>query len=193
MAVAARLPKVKAPLPSPAIKITEVTTTTLIPPERIGRGDAPRGTEEEKRFGGQLRVLSSLAGPDEIPVGPLKTLRTRLIPEELRKTSKVGQAEAEIRGPASFRKLVFQPTPPSPPVGVEGEIELKFWVLPDGTVGRIVLIRRGNLTLETAAIQNVKQWKFDSLPLGVGVPEQWGTLRFRFLSPAAKTFPPAGR
>jgi hypothetical protein len=56
-------------------------------------------------------------------------------------------------------------------------------VLPDGTVGRVVLLVRGESSLEVAAIHNLKRWKFNSLPLGTRISDQWGTTRFRFLGP----------
>lgn len=186
MAHSARLPEVKALLPSaPATVPDLVAKSPLLPPDRIGRGKAPRGTPEGTRLGGEWRVPSPLSAA-QTPLGDrLKTLGDSLIREELLRAAKARPSEGEIGGPVASRDLVFRPPPPAAPVSAEGEIELKFWVLPDGTVGRIVLLRRGDLALEAAAIQNLKQWKFNSLPPDVRVPEQWGTLRFRFLSAAA--------
>ncbi|MFQ5691994.1 MAG: TonB family protein [Nitrospinota bacterium] len=195
MALTARLPDVKTPLPSPSIPVPEpVATAPLLPPERIGRGEAPQGTPEGTQSRGELRVPASLSDLEVDRLDGLKTLRERLIREELGKSTEAGPDETEIRGPAASRDLVFRPPQPTVPPEVEGEVELKFWVLPDGTVGRILLLRRGPLALEKAAVRNLKQWKFNSLPLGSGEPEQWGTVRFRFLSAAAGTrFPPQER
>ena len=191
MARSARVPQLEASLPPPSTVFLpdKPEEMSVVPPERIGRSDRPRGTPEGTRLGGKLRVRSP---PVRLRLGSsdkLKALRSRLIQEEIRRTAKAKPTSGEIRGPAASRQLVFRPPPPDIPKGAEGEIELKFWVLSDGTVGRIVLLRRGNLALETAAIQNLKQWKFNSLPPGADVPGQWGTLRFRFLSAAAKARP----
>ncbi|MFQ5912815.1 MAG: energy transducer TonB [Nitrospinota bacterium] len=187
MALAARSPDVKAPPPSPTTILLPdgVETTPFSPPERVERGDRPRGTPDRTRLAGGSRLPSSLSAPERVVTDRLRTLRSRLIREELRTTSRAKPTAEEIQGPVATRELVFRPPPPQAPEGAEGEIELKFWVLSDGTVGRIVLLRRGDLTLETAAIQNLKEWKFNSLPLDAEVPEQWGTLRVRFLSAAA--------
>jgi len=190
MALSARLPEVKAPLPEPstiAILPDREDTETLAPPERIGRGDRPRGVPEGTRLDGGVRLPPPFFGAERPVPDRLKDLRSRLIQEEIRKSWQARPTNEEIRGPVAARELVFRPAPPKAPEGAEGEVELKFWVLPDGTVGRVLLLRRGNLALETAAFQNLQQWKFNSLPPGAEVPEQWGIVRFRFLSAAAKT------
>jgi TonB family protein len=189
LAVATRLPEIEAPLPAPSTIVIPDTpeNTPVIPPERTGRGlEGPKGIPEGTQLGGKLTVPHSFSDFRETPPGSMKTLQGRLIRRELGKKQKAAPATGDIYGPVAARVLVFRPPPPSVEEGAEGEIEVKFWVLADGTVGRIVLLRRGDLTLETAVLRNLKQWKFNSQPPRANVPEQWGTLTFRFLSGAAK-------
>ena len=89
---------------------------------------------------------------------------------------------AVIGGPAARRRIVFRPKPPRPE-GLEDttEIILKFWVLPDGTVGRVVPIRKASAYLEGLAAKNLKRWRFSPLQPGAGAGEQWGAITFRFL------------
>ncbi|PIE35512.1 hypothetical protein CSA56_03975 [candidate division KSB3 bacterium] len=47
---------------------------------------------------------------------------------------------------------------------MEVELRLKFWVLPDGTVGEVVPLQRGDVRLERAAIQYLKSWRFTPAP-----------------------------
>ncbi|MEK6711665.1 MAG: hypothetical protein AABZ64_13910 [Nitrospinota bacterium] len=91
------------------------------------------------------------------------------------------EARTPIQGPAASRRLVFQP--PSPQVENLEEaqdIVLRFWVLPDGTVGRVIPIRKGSVRLEGIAATHLKRWRFTSLPPGEAPREEWGVIAFRF-------------
>ncbi len=83
-----------------------------------------------------------------------------------------------ITGPVSDRKIIFRPPPPRPITSVVGTVQLKFWVNPDGTVGKIVPIVRANPDLERIAIEYIGKWRFETLPAGQG--KQWGTIPIRF-------------
>jgi TonB family protein len=63
---------------------------------------------------------------------------------------------------------------------VEAEIELTFWVLPNGTVDRIVPSVKGDTELERIGIQYLKQWRFAPLPKEQPQVEQWGTIPIKF-------------
>ena len=191
MSIATRLPDVKAPLPSPSeIEVSERREADFVaPPETIGEKDAPKGRPWGTELQGPISLPSALPPADEEQADSIRSLRSRLIRRELERLTPAERSSAKILGPAAERVLVFRPPPPRLPQSAQGEIELKFWVLPDGTVGRVVLLVRGPLSLETAAIQHIKQWKFNSVPVNVTASEQWGTIRFRFLSAAAKPAP----
>ena len=89
--------------------------------------------------------------------------------------------DAPIAGPAGRRRILFRPPPPRVDV-LEGseDIVLRFWVLPDGTVGRAIPERKGSARLEGISTNHLKQWRFS--PLGQGIPqrEEWGLVAFRF-------------
>jgi TonB family protein len=65
-------------------------------------------------------------------------------------------------------------------VKVEVEIELTLWVLPDGTVDRVVPSVKGDTELERIAIQYLKQWRF--APLSKDQPQavQSGAIPIKF-------------
>jgi TonB family protein len=63
---------------------------------------------------------------------------------------------------------------------MEGEIELTFWVLPDGMVDRVVPTMKGDTELERIAIQYLKQWRFAPLPKDKPQVEQWGIVPIKF-------------
>jgi TonB family protein len=85
-----------------------------------------------------------------------------------------------IKGPLATRKIVERPHPPQVKVRTEGEIELTFWVLPDGMVDRVVPTIRGDAELERIAIQYLKQWRFIPLQKDQPQVEQWGTIPMKF-------------
>ncbi|OGP92909.1 MAG: hypothetical protein A2156_10140 [Deltaproteobacteria bacterium RBG_16_48_10] len=85
-----------------------------------------------------------------------------------------------IKGPVVTRKILKRPSPPSVKVTVETEIELTFWVLPDGMVDRAIPSVKGDTELERMAIQYLKQWRFLSLPRDQPQVEQWGTIPIKF-------------
>ena len=87
-----------------------------------------------------------------------------------------------IAGPAARRRILFQPKPPKlERLESTTEIVLKFWVLPDGTVGRVIPTRKASAYLEGLASNHLKRWRFSPLPPGAGDKEQWGEITFRFL------------
>ncbi len=85
-----------------------------------------------------------------------------------------------IKGPAAIRKILERSFPPQVKVTVETEIELTFWVLPDGMVDRVIPSIRGDAELEQTAIQYLKQWRFAPLPKDQPPVEQWGTIPIKF-------------
>ena len=85
-----------------------------------------------------------------------------------------------IKGPAGKRKIIYKPEIPEVKIDREGEVELKFWVLPDGSVGSVFPLLRGDAELERIAINYMKQWRFNPLNEGGSTVEQWGTITVKF-------------
>lgn len=78
------------------------------------------------------------------------------------------------------RAPVVQPLP-SNTADVEAVITVKFEVKPDGSVGRIIPLKKMNPELERQVMKTLKSWRFSRLPSGVPQESQWGTLTFRFV------------
>ncbi|RPJ09880.1 MAG: energy transducer TonB [Deltaproteobacteria bacterium] len=100
------------------------------------------------------------------------------------KTSREKPSEENLRlrikGPVASRKILERPSLPSVKVRVEAEIELMFWVFPDGMVDRVIPSVKGDAELERIAVQYLKQWRFVPLPKDQPQVEQWGTIPIKF-------------
>jgi TonB family protein len=141
-----------------------------------------RSGEEQAVRWGEVRL-----GEKQLPsrLG-LPTLDQRLIARPLPETPSAQPAlppvpPLGIQGPAARREPLSRPTLPEVQVQAEGEITLKFWVRPDGVVSRVLPERKGDATLEVAAIRYLEGWRFTPLPPHEPQIEQWGTITIRFL------------
>lgn len=85
-----------------------------------------------------------------------------------------------IKGPLVARKIVERPNAPHVRVKTEAEIELTFWVLPNGVVDRVIPKVKGDAELEKIAIQYLKKWRFAPLSTYQPQVEQWGTIQIKF-------------
>jgi TonB family protein len=112
-----------------------------------------------------------------------RRLARRLMEAELTRkpTPAPPPATTGITGPAALRQVLFRPSPPKVTVERETAVLLKFWVRTDGTVGRIVPLRKGDPRLEAVAIRFLRGWRFN--PLSERAEEQWGTVPIVFRRP----------
>lgn len=86
----------------------------------------------------------------------------------------------QIQGPAGTREIVYQPHPSKVDVKVEGEVVLKFWILPDGTVGTVVPQRISDAYLIQSAISYIQKWQFAPLPGNTLQEQQWGIITIKY-------------
>ena len=68
-------------------------------------------------------------------------------------------------GGKGTRKIYSYVLPAYPPgVNKEINIKLRFSILPDGTVGNIIPLTKADTKLEDAAINSLRQWRFEAAP-----------------------------
>jgi Gram-negative bacterial TonB protein C-terminal len=68
-------------------------------------------------------------------------------------------------GGKGTRKIYSYVLPAYPPgVNKEINIKLRFSILPDGTVGTIIPLTKADTKLEDAAINSLRQWRFEAAP-----------------------------
>lgn len=149
---------------------------------RTGQAVAMPGVPEGK----ELLALPGEAGerkPFSVASETSSRLADDLLEAELarRPAPRPPTAEVGIKGPAALRQVLFRPATPSVTVERETAVLLKFWVRNDGTVGRVVPLRKGDPRLEAVAVGFLKGWRFNSID--VGVEEQWGTINIVFRLP----------
>jgi TonB family protein len=114
-------------------------------------------------------------GAERVIQGLLST-KEKTVPEKpLEENALLG-----IKGPLAARKILEKPRLPQGKVRVDMEIELTFYVLPNGIVDRIIPSVKGDADLERIAIQYLKQWRFAPLPKDQAQVEQWGTIPIKF-------------
>lgn len=95
-------------------------------------------------------------------------------------TGKFGLFDIEWGG--TGKRKIYSYNIPAYPEGVSKEIDVKlrFSILPDGTVGRIFPLIKADTRLENAAINSLKQWRFEPLPESQDQAEQSVIIIFPF-------------
>ncbi len=71
---------------------------------------------------------------------------------------------------------------PEYPEGVSKEIDVKlrFTILPDGTVGKIIPLIKADARLELASMNSLRQWRFEPLPSNAKQVEQTVVIIFPY-------------
>lgn len=84
-------------------------------------------------------------------------------------------------GGKGMRKI-YSYSLPEYPEGVSKEIDVKlrFTILPDGTVGKIFPLIKADARLELAAINSLRQWRFEPLPTRAKQVEQTVVITFPY-------------
>ena len=78
------------------------------------------------------------------------------------------------------RSPMVQPLPTNQ-TNEEAVITIRFEVNPDGSLGRVIPMRKMNPELEREVMRTLRSWRFSRLPSGVPQETQWGTITFRFV------------
>ena len=79
-------------------------------------------------------------------------------------------------------RRIYSYIEPSYPAGVHKQIDirLKFAILPDGTVGTILPLTKADTKLENAAINSLRQWRFEPLSPNQKQTEQTAVIVFHY-------------
>jgi len=156
------------------IDVRPSTSSIFLPsnilPEKTGPGLLEPGSMVEDIPLDQIDLKPGLKAPPDMPWQPNKSYDPL--------DSAVDSEAFVIEGPVAERKVIFRPPLPRPVTLVSGTVSLKFWVHPDGTLGKIVPVVRGDPDLEKVSIEFLEKWRFEAIPKEAG--DQWGTLPIRY-------------
>lgn len=78
------------------------------------------------------------------------------------------------------RTPMVQPLPDNQ-TNEEAVITIRFEVHPDGSLGRVIPLKKMNPELEREVMRTLRSWRFSRLPSGAPQEPQWGTITFRFV------------
>ncbi len=139
---------------------------------------------EAHRLPGDLTHALSGTGGDKLLPTPTPTQEeAKVTPAPVPKTS-AGKAQPfVIEGEAAKRTILVKVIPKYPEgINREAVVRIRFTVLPNGMVGRAVLVRKsGEATLERITLAAFRQWRFNALPPDVPQVEQEGIITFRWV------------
>lgn len=110
------------------------------------------------------------------------------VPDPKKFTPAFGKSEGrsfQISGPVSRRDIMRKPYPEYPMEakqrGISGEVTIKFWVLPDGIIEKMMVEKTsGSEILDKAAQAAIKKWLFAPIGAGEEKISQWGLLKIKF-------------
>ncbi len=120
-----------------------------------------------------------------------KTVKTETKENTDSKVTTAGQGN-KAEGEGSFgydidwggqgQRRIYSYIIPDYPDGVNKEIDirLRFSILPDGTVGNILPLTKADTRLENAAINSLRQWRFEALAPGQKQSEQTAVIVFPY-------------
>jgi len=180
--------KIKPPLPRvslfPPGELDEQEKKVILENSRFYRelGEVVFGKEREREILAAPEVKTSDAKGGTIPL-PEDTEAQRIIVSLRESAKEEGQGKnsgegvaLDIKGPAASRRINYLPPALESKPIVEGECLIKFWIFPDGTVGKAIPLAQGGTQAVVAAIDRVKRFRFAPLPKDVPQVEQWGVI-----------------
>jgi len=139
---------------------TEEVVEEVVPPQSQEDEEITEGVEDS----GDERGTS---GDPNVDQGPGNT-PDKSAPYDL-------QWEGELN-----RTPMIQPLPNNQ-TNEEAVITIRFEVNPDGSLGRVIPLKKMNPELEREVMRTLRSWRFSRLPSGVPQEPQWGTITFRFV------------
>ncbi len=90
-------------------------------------------------------------------------------------------APYDLQWEGELNRSPMQQPLPTNRTNEEAVITIRFEVHPDGSLGRVIPLRKMNPELEREVMRTLRGWRFSRLPSGVPQEPQWGTITFRFV------------
>jgi protein TonB len=177
----------------PQRRMTE-RSTDVIPEEERSKLDINESTEKIAGISDPLQGMERETGnPEEIALPGDRqeySSSTTITDEKITsfKPSVGTSGDYTIEKPYEIswegfeREVQYDPLPTYPPgVNKEVRIKIRITVLPDGTVGDMIPLQKGDVTLETITMKALKQWRLNPLEPSASQVNQSGVVTFRFV------------
>jgi TonB family protein len=141
-------------------------------------------SEVQATVNNQKDMEFNVLAKEKIPLAELSEKTEPVIASNAAKSDEFAISESinsELK-----RSVLVKPALPQYPewakeLGNYFEIELKFLILPDGTVGSVEKVTSaGYPEIDEIGIRYIRKWKFMPLPEGAKTSEQWGTVKLVF-------------
>lgn len=119
---------------------------------------------------------------DEVPATTKKKMDEKLVEPKGNQVIGTGSSGFDIEWGGNGKRKIYSYSLPAYPDGVNKEIDirLRFSILPDGTVGTIFPLTKADTKLENAAMNSLRQWRFEPLPLKQKKTEQFAIIVFPY-------------
>lgn len=154
---------------------------------RITKKEPKRKVKKEKKEVEIPKVKNSDETNEVTAPAKKKEVKKAVVKKDTNKGREVsGEGEGKFGFELDFggkgKRKIYSYIIPSYPPGVSKEIDvkLKFTIMPDGSVGRIFPLRKADTRLEAAAINSLRQWRFEALPSGQEKKSQSAIITFPF-------------
>ncbi|UCE19319.1 MAG: energy transducer TonB [Gemmatimonadota bacterium] len=202
----AQVPPVSTPSAEeiPQVKLNEEPENLVLPKMKHLLDEQPELIEKkiekvaptEKPFGGKVEPSAITPEREEsYPVAQKTSADQKPTPDAQRlvlsektltgtdeETGESRDRPYTIEGAASTRQVITEVLPEYPPgLNKEAVIKIRFTVLPNGTVGEMVPILKGDTTLEELTMKAFRQWRFNHLPPDLPQEPQSGVITFRYI------------
>jgi len=119
---------------------------------------------------------------NEVPATTKKKTDEKLVEPKGNQGIGTGSSGFDIEWGGNGKRKIYSYSLPAYPEGVNKEIDirLRFSILPDGTVGTIFPLTKADTKLENAAMNSLRQWRFEPLPLKQKKTEQFAIIVFPY-------------
>jgi len=198
----------RQPEPAPSAATTTVTQQTRpqsvpvnVPKRRMLEDDEPQLSQREpgkltpEMEASKLPVNEEIYRPEpSVPKASTETIGTRQTVEpgnvdsDLKESAPAGNIGTPgpsqpftIEGDAAKRTIINQVIPKYPP-GLQREavVRIRFTVLPDGSIGAMIPVQKGDPVLEELTMKALRQWRFNPLLPSAEQKNVQGIITFRF-------------
>ncbi|MBD3384473.1 hypothetical protein GF407_06040 [candidate division KSB1 bacterium] len=169
---------------APERRMLEEEESFILPKQqdKLTPSREPRALSSSANYGQDNRPEPQYPGPDHKSSPQAISIKDKPTPGLAEKTDVAdNQQFYSIEGEAANRNVIRKVIPSYPPdLQKEAVVQVRFWVLPNGSVGQMIPIKKGDPRLEEITLKALKQWRFNELSAGAEQKNVEGVITFRY-------------